>query len=237
MNNTLKIALIGYGKMGQLIRSYVPQNQIEVVTTYNSESPLDSSEKNRHLLQNVDVLVDFSSPSAVLENIYVGAELGKNMVIGTTGWYNRIEEVKSIVAETGIGFIFASNFSLGINLMFKIIDYASNLFKAFNTYNPKIEEIHHKLKKDSPSGTAVKIKRILNNIYKDVEIPIHSIRAGYIPGTHTVNFDSEIDTIKIKHTAKNRQGFLEGTLLAINWIYKRSGFYEFSDVLDDILNN
>ena len=151
------------------------------------------------------------------------------MVVGTTGWYDRMEEVKSLVKAADVGLIYGSNFSLGINLMFKIVHYASELFAAFEEYDSYIEENHHKMKKDIPSGTAMVIKKIMEEKY------LNSIRAGYGPGTHIVNFDSVDDSMKIEHIARSRQGFAEGTFWAAKWIHNKKGFYEFKDVLDDII--
>jgi 4-hydroxy-tetrahydrodipicolinate reductase len=231
----MKIALIGYGKMGQMIKSTAPTQQIEVAAHFDEFNRLTDSEEHRILLKDVNILVDFSTPSSVVENIRLGVKLAKNMVVGTTGWYDQMGEVKSLVKETDIGFIYGSNFSLGVNLMFKIVHYASGLFAAFDEYDSYIEENHHKMKKDIPSGTAIVIKKIMEEKYLNKEIQVNSVRAGYIPGTHSVNFDSAVDSMKIEHIARNRQGFAEGTLLAVKWIHNKKGFFEFNDVLEDII--
>ncbi len=231
----MKIALIGYGKMGQMIESIAPTHQIEVVAHFDEFNLLKDSEEHRTLLKDVNILVDFSTPSSVVDNIRIGIKFAKNMVVGTTGWYDQMGEIKSLVKEADIGFIYGSNFSLGVNLMFKIVDYASGLFTAFDEYDSYIEENHHKMKKDSPSGTALVIKKIMEEKYLNREIHVNSVRAGYGPGTHSTNFDSAVDSVRIEHIARNRQGFVEGTFLAAKWIYNKKGFFEFNDVLNDII--
>ena len=231
----MKIALIGYGKMGQMIEAIALTHQVEVIAHFDEFNPLKDTEEHRTLLKDVNILIDFSTPSSVVDNIRIGAKLSKNMVVGTTGWYDRMEEVKSLVKAADVGLIYGSNFSLGINLMFKIVHYASELFAAFEEYDSYIEENHHKMKKDIPSGTAMVIKKIMEEKYLNREIYVNSIRAGYGPGTHIVNFDSVDDSMKIEHIARSRQGFAEGTFWAAKWIHNKKGFYEFKDVLDDII--
>jgi 4-hydroxy-tetrahydrodipicolinate reductase len=157
------------------------------------------------------------------------------MVIGTTGWHDRIDDVRQIVEESGIGLVYASNFSLGVNLFYRLIETAGHLFHSFDQYGPYILEAHHQFKKDAPSGTAYVIRDLLQKDYQEADIPISSIRAGYIPGTHSVGFDSSVDSIKLTHSARSREGFVMGALLAIKWISKHSGFYEFKDILNELI--
>jgi 4-hydroxy-tetrahydrodipicolinate reductase len=156
-------------------------------------------------------------------------------VIGTTGWYSRLEEASKIGASSNIGVVYGSNFSLGVNLFYQIVERAAQLFSAFDSYDPFIEEAHHKFKKDAPSGTALVLQKTLAKIYGDRPVPVTSVRAGYIPGTHAVSFDSVVDTIRLEHTARSREGFAEGALLAAKWIAGRKGFYEFREVLEERL--
>jgi len=135
-----------------------------------------------------------------------------------------------------IGFVYGSNFSVGVNLMFKVSGYAAELFSHFPSHDPFIEEAHHKFKKDAPSGTAVFLKRIVEAKYEH-EIPTSSTRAGYIPGRHKLGFDSESDTIEIIHTARSRTGFADGALLAARWIVERKGFFEFSEIIEEHLRS
>jgi len=195
---------------------------------------LDPIAGSRGKLSDADVWIDFTDPSAVIENIKAAAAARVALVVGTTGWYDRLDEARLLVEESGIGFVYGSNFSVGVNLMLKITRYAAELFSRFPSHDPFIEEAHHKFKKDAPSGTALSLKRIVEAEY-DREVPTSSLRAGYFPGAHTVGFDSEADTLEIVHTARSRAGFAAGALLAAEWIKGRKGFYEFSQIIDEQL--
>ena len=225
----MRIALLGYGKMGRMVEEAAARDGAEVICV------IDPAAGSRGELEDADVAVDFSEPGAVVDNVRAVAAARISMVVGTTGWYDRVDEVRSIVDESGIGFVYGSNFSVGVNLMFKITEYAAELFSRFSYYDPFIEEAHHKFKKDAPSGTAIFLRRIVDSHYPG-ETPTSSTRAGYIPGTHTVGFDSEADTLALTHTARNRAGFADGALLAARWIKGRKGFYEFSQAIDQVLS-
>lgn len=224
----MKIALIGYGKMGHIVERAAAHAGLEVACVVD---PLSGSSGE---LAGCDVAIDFTEPSAVLDNLKMIADAGKSIVVGTTGWYDKVDEAKRIVDQAGIGFVYGSNFSVGVNLMFRLTQYAAQLFSRFDLFDPFIEEAHHKFKLDAPSGTAVFLKRELQAEYKR-DIPTSSTRAGYIPGTHVVGFDSEADTLTIQHTARSRAGFAEGAIVAAKWIAGRKGFYEFSTVIDEML--
>ena len=227
----MKIALIGYGKMGRIVETVATRRGHEVKERFMDVKPFSSDSKTKALLKDVSVLIDFSVPEAVLENIQAACDLSKHIVVGTTGWYNNLEDAKKIVEKSNIGMVYASNFSLGINLFYRIVERASELFKKFENYDPFIEEAHHKFKKDAPSGTALVLKKIVAGQYGEKDIPVTSVRAGYIPGKHKVSFDSLVDTISLEHTARNREGFAEGAILAAEWIENRKGFFEFQEVL------
>lgn len=231
----IKIALLGYGQMGKMIESISKKHGCEVVERYWDVKPLRPDEETRKALKDLHVMIDFSIPEAVMENILSCANMSINMVVGTTGWSDRLDEVKQIVKKSHIGLVYASNFSLGVNLYYKIVEEAGRLFKSFDHYDPFIEESHHKKKKDAPSGTAKVLKNMIQKQMGYKEIPVTSVRAGYIPGIHTVSFDSEDDTIRIQHVARNRAGFAEGALLAARWITGRRGLYEFRDVLESLI--
>ena len=226
----MKLALLGYGKMGQMVEHAAQRDGLEVVAV------LDPVAGSRGSLDDADVWIDFTEPGAVIENIKAAAAARVAMVVGTTGWYDRLEEARGLVDASGIGFVYASNFSVSVNLMFKITKYAAELFSCFPSHDPFIEEAHHKFKKDAPSGTAVFLKRIVESEYNR-EVPTSSTRAGHIPGKHVVGFDSEADTLAIEHTARSRAGFVEGALLAAQWIADRKGFYEFSEIIDEHLRS
>jgi len=224
----MKLALLGYGKMGRMVEQAAQREGAEVVAI------LDPISGSRGSLGDADVCIDFTEPSAVIDNINAAAAARVAMVVGTTGWYDKLDEARGLVEASGIGLVYGSNFSVGVNLMFKITQYAAELFSRFPSHDPYIEEAHHKFKKDAPSGTAVFLKRIVESQYNR-EPPTSSTRAGYIPGRHVVGFDSEADTLTIAHTARSRAGFVEGALLAAHWIAGRKGFYEFSEIIEERL--
>jgi len=231
----MKIGLIGYGKMGRMIEGVAGRHGLEVSERFEDVRPLRPDESTRRVLKDVSVLIDFSVPEAVLENIQACADLSVNLVEGTTGWHQRIDEVQKIVEESGIGMVYASNFSLGVNLFYRIVARAGEIFKPFDSYDPFIEESHHKFKKDAPSGTGLVLKKMLEEHYGEQKVPVTSVRAGYIPGIHAVSFDSAVDTVRFEHTVRSREGFAEGAILAAKWVVGRKGFYEFGDVLEDII--
>lgn len=238
----LKIGLLGFGKMGKEVAQLATESGHEIVATYGLDRPLSSANAPKA----VDVFIDFTVPSAVVANVRVVAQLHKPLVIGTTGWYDHLDEVKKIVSDAKIGVIYASNFSIGMNLFFKIVARAAELFDRFEQYDPFIHEFHHRGKLDSPSGTAhslakivlEKIERKQTALVKTPEgaIPadqlhVTSTRAGAIPGTHIVGFDSEADTIELQHTARGRRGFAAGALYVAQWIVGKQGLFTMEDLL------
>ncbi len=239
----LKIALLGFGKMGKEVAQLAEENGHEIVGTYEIDQPLSSANAPKA----VDVFIDFTIPNSVIANVQAVAEIGKPLVIGTTGWYDQLNGVKKIVSDAKIGVIYASNFSIGMNLFFKIVANAAELFDRFEQYDPFIHEFHHRGKLDSPSGTAnslakivlEKIKRKQATLGKTSEgaispnqLHVTSTRAGSIPGTHIVGFDSEADTIELKHTARGRRGFAAGALYAAQWIVGKHGLFTMDDLLE-----
>jgi len=248
----LKIALIGYGKMGKNIHRLALENNCQItaiVDTYG-ENCLNNIEQIDP--KNIDVCIEFSTPDSVLENINKIAALGLNMVIGTTGWQNNIDEVKKLVANKNIGFIYGSNFSLGMNIFYKITEESAKIINKVKNYDVYGLELHHNQKLDSPSGTARELSEIiLDNIDSkktvqydkldrapfNVEFHFASVRAGRIPGTHEIGFDSEADTIELRHIARNRDGLALGAILAAKWIADKKGFYNFKSSFGDILND
>jgi 4-hydroxy-tetrahydrodipicolinate reductase len=229
----MNIALLGYGKMGRLVEQRAMSQGMNVLLALSSKNNDQWQSLASENLAGVDVCIDFSTPQAVVRNIQRVAEAGVNMVVGTTGWYEHLDDVRRIVSDHGIGFVYGPNFSIGMNLFFKLIDYAGKLFHRFEGFDPFIEEAHHKFKKDAPSGTAVALGRILDASYADRSVPITSVRAGYIPGTHAISFDSEVETVMLKHVARSREGFAEGALFAAQWIVGKKGFYEFRQLVEE----
>jgi 4-hydroxy-tetrahydrodipicolinate reductase len=235
MAYNLKVALIGYGKMGRMIESIAARRQLEISAIFdiNNKFSIDSTDPNT--IKEIEVLLDFSTAESVRNSVITSAHFGKKLVIGTTGWYDQMKEIRQLVEEKNAGVIYGSNFAIGMNLFFKIANHAAELFSAFDEYDSYIDETHHKMKKDSPSGTAKSLWDIMKTHYGNYQ-DINSIRAGFIPGDHSVHFDSEFDHVLLKHSARNRLGFSEGAILAAKWIRDKSGFFNFQQTIDDILD-
>jgi len=210
----MKLALIGHGRMGRLVEELAAAQGLEIVA-----------------LEKAEVAVDFTVPHAVVDNVRKAAGLGVNLVVGTTGWSSRMEEVRAIVNQHGIGLIYGANFSIGVNLFFRIIRQAAAEFARHPEFDPWIWEMHHITKKDAPSGTALKLGALLKEVYGDRAVSISSNRAGQVPGTHTVGWEADADALTFTHTARSRKGFALGALWAAKWIQGRKGFYEFSEAL------
>ena len=244
----MKIALIGYGKMGQAVKRIGEERGHEFPVV------VDHKEKNathQHLeagaLKDVDMVVDFSLGESVLKHIEICGEAGKNLIVGTTGWYEKLEEVKKLVEKSKIGFLWSSNFSIGVNLYFKIIEDAAKLMNDFDEYDVWGYEIHHANKADSPSGTAKTLEKILlENIERKKkvveekldrkrepnEIHFASVRGGVANFNHTVGFDAPADTITISHVARNRDGYALGAVKAAEWLKGKKGYFEMKDFLN-----
>jgi len=241
----MKIALMGYGNMGQELERVIGSSDKHQVVSVSLKSvdgvwDIDGLRKS-------DVVIDFTHPSVILENIKKVAALGKNMVVGTTGWYDKVDEVKRIIKQKKIGLIYAQNFSIGANIFFKVVKDVSKLFAKFGGYDVYGFEVHHSGKKDSPSGTAVRIaKEILNNFpskkklqaekldrqIEKTELHFASVRGGRNPGYHEVVFDSIADSITLSHQAHNRTGFAKGAILAAEFIKGKKGLYNFDQVFE-----
>ncbi|HMQ79135.1 MAG TPA: 4-hydroxy-tetrahydrodipicolinate reductase [Ignavibacteria bacterium] len=238
----IKLALVGYGKMGKMIESIAPKDQFAISGTYDVINPV-----KEHLKNGSDVAIEFSTPASVIENIEFLSSRGIDVVCGTTGWYNKADIVKDIIRKNGTGFIYASNFSVGVNIFFNIVKNASNLMSNYPQYNTGIKETHHTQKLDKPSGTAIRIAEYLleglrskTSFVNDSdnpetnEINIVSERLTDVVGRHEVDFESEADTISLIHNAKSRRGFAEGALLAAKFIKGKKGFYKFEDIFCDL---
>jgi 4-hydroxy-tetrahydrodipicolinate reductase len=241
----IKLAIVGYGKMGKEIESVLDTGEFELVGKYDIDNPV---QENMKVIP--DVAIEFSTPASVLSNIEFLSSKGINIVCGTTGWYDKLLEVRNIIEKNKAGFIYASNFCVGVNLFFEIVRQAASLFNKFHEYDIAIEEIHHAQKLDRPSGTALKIAELIisgnkhkTSINKNSEIEsapgeyldISSLRVGKIVGNHKVIIDSEADTITLEHNAKSRRGFAEGALLSARFIYNKKGFYKFEDTFKNLI--
>ena len=230
----MKIALIGFGAMGQLVAAEARKGGDEVGAVMTSKEGALTIEQVAEKLRGHDAVIDFSSGETVLKNIEACARARVRLVEGTTGWKQHESEANRIVSEHSGAMVYGANFSIGVNVFYRIVKQAASLFAAVDGYAPFIEEAHHNRKRDAPSGTALKLRDLMSE-YPD--IPISSTRAGYIPGTHRVGFDSEADQILLTHTARSRQGFASGALLAAHWIAGRTGVFEFGEVIDEVIAN
>ncbi len=230
----MNIALIGYGSMGRMVESKALVRGHSIVTIVNEHhSGLDAS----HLAESLraaDVAIDFSAAAAVLRNVEACMAADLPLVEGTTGWHGQMDDVRELVTSSEGSFVFGANFSIGVNLFYRIVDHATALMAKFPEYEAFIEEQHHAQKKDAPSGTALKIKEIVS-AHIEGDIPVASTRAGHIPGTHRVGFDGPVEQIMIEHVARSRECFAVGALMAAEWLAERKGFYEFTEVMDEIL--
>jgi len=231
----VRIALLGYGKMGKLVEAIALREGWEVDPKLDiSENP-EGSGITPASMTGVDVAVEFSQPDAVVRNIEAAAKAGVHVVVGTTGWADQRSKVERIVLDSGIGLVYGANFSLGMNLFFEIVSYSARLVGMLPQYDPYLFEEHHRAKKDAPSGTALNLRDVMRPHLANPNLTIACIRAGSIPGTHVIGFDSEADTIILEHRARSRQGFAEGAVLAARWIAGRKGFYDFRQVFREIV--
>jgi 4-hydroxy-tetrahydrodipicolinate reductase len=230
----MKIALIGYGAMGKLIEKLAEDKNHEIAAIVHESDAELSAEELAGKLNGADAAIDFSVAEAVRRNVEACLIAEIPLVEGTTGWNAKKEAIKKLIEEKNGAFVFGANFSIGVNLFYRIADYAAELFAKFDEYETFVEERHHSRKKDAPSGTALKLKEIVAT-HIEKEFSVSSTRAGNIPGTHIVGFDGAADTVELIHTARSREGFASGALTAAEWIVGRKGFYEFTDVMDGIL--
>jgi 4-hydroxy-tetrahydrodipicolinate reductase len=231
----MKIALIGYGAMGQLVAAEANKAGDQIGAIIRSVDAGFGRDQLAERLRGHDVAIDFSIGEVVPRNIEACLIAAVPVVEGTTGWKNHEPDVRRAVTELNGALVYGANFSIGVNVFYRIVKNAATLFARIESYAPFIEEAHHSRKRDAPSGTALRLRDLMSQELK-VEIPTSSTRAGFIPGTHRVGFDSEADQITLTHTARSRLGFAAGALLAAHWIIGRKGLYEFADVVEEILN-
>ena len=225
-----ELAIVGYGKMGKLVEQLAPEYGFQVALKLDEFNNAGFEGLTPENFRGIDVAIDFSIPSAVLGNVARIAALGVNMVIGTTGWLEHLEAVKAAVDRHGIGLVWSPNYSVGVHAFFKLVSEAARLLATQPEYGAWAWEIHHSTKKDAPSGTLLKLVDEMKKAGYARSIDVGSNRAGAHPGTHEIGFDSAADTITLRHTARNREGFARGALRAAHWLAGKKGFHEFSEI-------
>jgi 4-hydroxy-tetrahydrodipicolinate reductase len=244
----MKIALLGYGKMGQIIERFATERGHEIVLKISIDNVEDFTTEN---LQKADVAIDFSAPDAAVGNIYKCFEANLPVVVGTTGWYGNLQEIKNDCLSSNNTLLYGSNFSIGVNLFFHLNKILAKLMNNYPAYEVQVEEIHHTQKLDAPSGTAMTIAEDIieeldrkaewlnevvgtpiPEIIKNEQLLIESHRIENVPGTHTVVYSSEVDDIEIKHTAHSRAGFALGAIVAAEWLENKKGFYNIADIFN-----
>ncbi len=244
----MNIALIGYGKMGQIIERFAVERGHEVVLKISVDNLDDLTTAN---LKKADVAIDFSAPDAAIGNIYACFDANVPLVVGTTGWYGQLQQIKNECLSGNNSLLYGSNFSIGVNLFFHINEVLAKLMNNYPAYEVQVEEIHHTQKLDSPSGTAMTLAegiidqverksewvnelegQNVAGVLKKEQLLILSDRIENVPGTHTVIYSSEVDEIAIKHTAHSRAGFALGAVIAAEWLQHKQGFYNISDIFN-----
>jgi 4-hydroxy-tetrahydrodipicolinate reductase len=237
----MRIALLGYGKMGKAIETSALERGHSIVAKINSQLPLDQVNWSE-----VDICIEFTRPELAPQHIAYCAQKQVPIVVGTTAWQAALPEVKTLVLEADAALLYASNFSVGVNLFFELNRQLASLMKAHNAYHVEVSETHHVQKLDAPSGTAVSLLEDILAIHPNYtewsldahspeQIPVVAHRSPDVPGTHEISYISDIDTIRIEHIAHNRKGFALGAVLAAEFIYQRKGIFTMSDVLKTTL--
>lgn len=230
----MKIALIGHGAMGKLIDRMAREREHDITSIIDDADSGSPAADLAARMRGADVAIDFTVASAVQRNVEACMMAGVPLVVGTTGWNAKRDEIEKIVRDGDGGLVFGANFSIGVNLFYRVVDIAAGLFSRFSDYETFIEEQHHSRKRDAPSGTALKLKEVVSRHFEK-DFSVSATRAGNIPGTHRVGFDGPADQILLEHTARSREGFAAGALMAAEWIVGKKGFYEFTDVIEKII--
>ena len=236
----MKISLIGNGKMGQAVVNFAKKTGHTLINVFDIDNISELTIEN---LQKADVVFEFTQPEAAFKNIMMCIDAGVPCISGTTGWLDKLDLVKNRCKSEGKTFFYASNFSIGVNILFKVNDFLSKIMNKYPSYDISLTETHHIHKKDAPSGTAIQIaNKIIENLDRkttwklddlsnDEVVSITAIRDGEVPGVHTVTYNSDVDFVEIKHSAKNRQGLAQGAVMAAEFIKDKIGFFTMGDLL------
>ena len=222
-----RLAIVGYGRMGRAVEELAPERGWSVVARFDGGTPI-----TRDALAGADVAVEFSEPAAAADNVRALAAAGCATVCGTTGWYDRLEEVSAEVRRQGGALLWAPNFALGVALFARLAEVAGRLFGAAGGFDAHLTDVHHSAKRDAPSGTARMLAdRVAGGLRR--ELPITSIRTGHVPGTHELHFDAPFESVRLVHEARDRRVFADGALVAARWLVGRRGVFELNDLLND----
>jgi len=227
----MKLAIVGYGKMGRMVEQLAPGAGFTVCACLDCRTSANGAGLTKENLRGADVAIEFTQPAAAAGNIERLAAVGVNTVCGTTGWHSELPRVTEQVGRAGTALVWGRNFSIGVNLFSRVVAEAARLFAVYPEYGAWAGEIHHAAKKDAPSGTLFQLVEEMERAGYTRPVNASASRGGAHPGTHEIGFDSAADTITLRHTARNREGFARGALLAARWIAGRRGVFEFRDVL------
>jgi len=228
------LAVIGYGKMGRLIEHLAPEYGFEVRAKFTRQMNLHHAHIPQGSVRGVDVAVEFTMPDSAPDNLRKLASLGINVVCGTTGWYECLSAVHESVLAAGTGLVYGPNFSVGVNVFLQAVAHAAAFFAKYEEYEAWGWEIHHSAKRDAPSGTLKKLAEEIRAAGYDRALTLTANRAGAHPGTHEIGFDSPADTVILRHTARNREGFARGALRAARWVAGKKGVFEFREILGEL---
>jgi 4-hydroxy-tetrahydrodipicolinate reductase len=227
----MNLAIVGYGKMGRMIEQLAPEYGFDVKLRLDIDNNSRYEGMTKENFRGIDAAVEFSTPNAVIENVERLAQLGVNSVIGTTGWFGDIARAKEAVARAGTGLVWSPNFSVGVGIFLQLVAEAAQKMAHEKEYGAWAWEIHHATKKDAPSGTLLAMVERMKQSGYHRNIDVSSNRAGAVPGTHEVGFDSAADNITIRHTARSREGFARGALRAARWVAGKKGFFDFREIV------
>jgi 4-hydroxy-tetrahydrodipicolinate reductase len=228
---SIPLAIVGHGKMGRLVEQLAPQHGFSVVARFTSSNAASLS---RETLAGATTAIEFSTPAAALENLCRLAALSVRTVSGTTGWYDHLPQIRNSVEAAGSALLYGPNFSVGVNLFFQIVARAATLLSKHPEYEAWGWEIHHSAKKDAPSGTLKKLADEIHAAGYSGPLNLAANRAGSHTGTHEIGFDSPPDTITLRHTARNREGYAHGALQAARWLQQKKGVYEFREIVSEL---
>ena len=240
MSRPSRLALVGRGRMGRLLATLAPAHGFEVAAAFTSADNAGGEGLTAENLTGVDIAIDFSTAAAVPTNVLRLAALGIPVVVGATGWGAELPRVQAAVEAAGSGLVYGANFSIGVQIFYRLAETAARLMAAADEYGAWAYEIHHDQKKDAPSGTLLELVKRVERAGFDRPVDVASSRAGSIPGTHVLGFDAEADTITLEHRARSRTGFAHGALKAARWLFEqtragRTGVYEFAEIWEEVL--